>query len=126
MFKLQNIDHIAITVSNMERSIKWYQDVLGMEQVYADVWGAAPAMMMLGSSGVALFPARTSTPESPNKTPLSMSHFAFRASRPDFEQAKEDLRQRGIEFEFKDHTVSHSIYFSDPDGYELEITTYEV
>ena len=36
------------------------------------------------------------------------------------------LRGRGIAFEFQDHGVSHSIYFQDPDGLQLELTTYEV
>jgi catechol-2,3-dioxygenase len=26
----------------------------------------------------------------------------------------------------QDHGVSHSIYFEDPDGVELELTTYEL
>ncbi|MFN8374423.1 MAG: VOC family protein [Anaerolineae bacterium] len=128
MFKLQHLDHIAITVTDMERSISWYQDVLGMERIYADVWGAVPAMMMLGNSGIALFPTRGHAPESrPDSSGIPrMSHFAFRASRADFLAAQDALRQKGIDFEFQDHTVSHSIYFDDPDGHELEITTYEV
>jgi len=28
--------------------------------------------------------------------------------------------------EFQNHGIAHSIYFRDPDGHELEITTYEV
>jgi hypothetical protein len=32
----------------------------------------------------------------------------------------------GIAFEFQDHAVSQSIYFDDPDGLRLELTTYEV
>ncbi len=127
MVKLQHLDHIAITVTDMERSIRWYQEVLGMERRFADEWGDAPAMMMLGNSGVALFPARTSNPQKrPDNNTLAMRHFAFLATRADFEQAQEELRQRGIEFEFQDHTVSHSIYFEDPDGHEVEITTYEM
>jgi catechol 2,3-dioxygenase-like lactoylglutathione lyase family enzyme len=127
MFKLQHVDHIAIRVSDMERSINWYQDVLGMERVYADVWGDVPAMMMLGNSGVAIFPTSTSTPKPPpDKNTLAVSHFAFRATRAEFEKAREVLPQRGVEVEFQDHTVSHSIYFFDPDGHQLEITTYEI
>jgi catechol 2,3-dioxygenase-like lactoylglutathione lyase family enzyme len=40
--------------------------------------------------------------------------------------AQEDLRRRGIAFEFQDHDVAHSIYFQDPDGLLLELTTYDV
>jgi len=34
--------------------------------------------------------------------------------------------ERGIKFEFQDHEISHSIYFRDPDGHALEITTYDL
>jgi catechol-2,3-dioxygenase len=46
--------------------------------------------------------------------------------RLNFEQAQVGLRERGIAFQFQDHTLSHSIYFADPDGHRIEITTYEV
>jgi catechol-2,3-dioxygenase len=55
-----------------------------------------------------------------------MLHLAFRATREHFLAAQQDLRSRGIEFQVQDHEISQSIYFRDPDGHELEITTYEV
>ena len=36
-----------------------------------------------------------------------------------------ELKRRGIQFEFQDHEISHSIYFRDIDGHQLEITTYQ-
>ena len=57
---------------------------------------------------------------------LRMLHLAFRANRGDFLAAQRELEERGIKFEFQDHEISHSIYFRDPDGHQLEITTYEV
>jgi len=35
------------------------------------------------------------------------------------------LCAKGMEFHFEDHSISHSIYLRDPDGYEIELTTYE-
>jgi len=55
-----------------------------------------------------------------------MLHLAFRADRKNFLAAQRELKERGIKFEFQDHEISHSIYFHDPDGHELEITTYEL
>ncbi len=31
MFELQHLDHVAITVKEMEASRQWYCDILGME-----------------------------------------------------------------------------------------------
>ena len=57
---------------------------------------------------------------------LAMRHLAFRVNATGFAQAKDELTRRGIAFEFQDHDIAHSIYFDDPDGHRLEITTYEL
>ncbi len=53
-----------------------------------------------------------------------MRHLAFRVDRANFETAQVELRARGVSFEFADHDIAHSIYFCDPDGHEIELTTY--
>ena len=58
--------------------------------------------------------------------PARVLHFALRADRKNFERAQQELKQRGIAFHFEDHGIAHSIYFGDPDGHKLEITTYEL
>jgi catechol 2,3-dioxygenase-like lactoylglutathione lyase family enzyme len=55
-----------------------------------------------------------------------MLHLAMRANRKNFLAAQEELKRRGIKFEFQDHEIAHSIYFRDPDDHQLEITTYEL
>ena len=53
-----------------------------------------------------------------------MRHLAFRADGENFAKARQELTERGLEVEFQDHGLAHSIYFHDPDGHEIEITTY--
>jgi catechol 2,3-dioxygenase-like lactoylglutathione lyase family enzyme len=43
-----------------------------------------------------------------------------------FERARMELPAKGIAIEFQDHDVAQSIYFKDPDGVLVELTTYEV
>ena len=124
MLKLDELDHIAITVQDVESSATWYQDVLGLERRHEDSWGDYPVFVCAGASGLALFP-KDATVEQP-ATGHNMRHFAFRANRVNFEKARKELQERGIEFEFQDHKIAHSIYFRDPDGYKVEITTYEL
>lgn len=125
--KIQNLDHIAITVRDVHRSRDWYCEVLGLEQRYADVWGDVPTFVCAGETGIALFPASVNEPKaSPGRDTIAMRHFAFRVDRSNFERAKRELNARGTGFEFQDHTISHSIYFDDPDGHQLELTTYEL
>ena len=125
--QLEGIDHIALSVRDVARSAKWYADVLGFESRYEGVWKGIPTFMGKGATAIALFPPRGETSSSQSdRRPIRMLHFAMRADRKNFLAAQTELKERGIDFEFQDHEISHSIYFSDPDGHELEITTYEL
>jgi catechol 2,3-dioxygenase-like lactoylglutathione lyase family enzyme len=125
--QLDGIDHVAIGVRDIERSAKWYIDVLGFERLHEGVWGDVPTFIGKGNTGIALFPAKLDAKSTASgHRGLRMLHFAFRANRENFLDAQRELKKRGIKFEFQDHEISHSIYFRDPDGHQLEITTYQV
>lgn len=124
MLKVQGLDHVAIAAKDVMRSMAWYRDVLGLERRHEEVWGDMPIMMCAGNTCVAIFPLNDDQPAATNGP--RVLHIAFRADRATFEQAQRDLTERGIAFEWADHEIAHSIYFRDPDGYKLEITTYEM
>jgi len=128
VFTLQQIDHVALSVADLEKSIAWYQEVLGLERRYEDAWGDYPAMLCAGSTCVALFPLRPGESSARSSGPAQppMRHLAFRATYADLLEAEKNLQERGIPFEFQNHGIAHSIYFADPDGHQLEITTYDV
>jgi catechol-2,3-dioxygenase len=79
--------------------------------------------MMQSGTGIALFRARGDEVGSPS---IRILHVAFRVDRTGFDAARRELIGRGPDVNFQDHQVSHSIYFDDPDGHHLELTTYEV
>ena len=125
--ELEGIDHVAMGVRDIERTAKWYIDVLGFERLHEGMWDGVPTFIGKGNTGIALFPARPNAkPTSSSHREVRMLHLAFRADRENFLGAQGELQKRGIKFEFQDHEISHSIYFRDPDGHHLEITTYEV
>jgi catechol 2,3-dioxygenase-like lactoylglutathione lyase family enzyme len=127
MFQLEGIDHIAIAVRDVERSAAWYEDVLGLERRHRDARGDYPAMVGAGTTCVALFPVEGTQPKpTPGRDVLAMRHFAFRVDRANFESAKEELGRRGIHFQAEHHGIAESIYFHDPDGHEIELTTYQL
>ena len=120
--ELQGLDHVALPVLDQAASAKWYQEVLGLERVYEDAWGEMPVMLVAHGTGVALFPSEATETGVPTSRIL---HVAFRVDRANFDAAQRMLATHGIRFESQDHLVSHSIYFTDPDGHQLELTTYE-
>ena len=123
MFELQRIDHVALAVRDVARSAAWYMDVLGFQHLYPGLWGGVPVFVGKPGVAVALFPTSEANVSSRG---VRILHLAFGATRDQFLAAQHDLTQRGIAFEFQDHEISHSIYFRDPDGHELEITTYQL
>lgn len=124
-FTIQQLDHVALRVEDPERSSAWYQEVLGLEHVHPGLWGGVPVLLQAGEGQLALFRAAEPLTE-PETATRQMLHVAFRTDRLGFESAQEELSQRGIEFEFQDHDICHSLYLRDPDGYLVEVTTYEL
>jgi lactoylglutathione lyase len=121
--KLRRLDHVSLNVGDRLRSIAWYRDVLGLEQrgsARRDDW---PVFMGEFGACVALFQAQA---ESPDRAPEStgLRHVAFMVGRDDLADAQERLRQHGVEFRFEDHGNAHSLYFPDPDGNVIELTSY--
>jgi catechol 2,3-dioxygenase-like lactoylglutathione lyase family enzyme len=122
---VEGIDHVAMSVRDVERSARWYIDLLGFKRLHEGKWDGVPVFIGKGTTALALFPVREDS-RSSDSGGVRMLHLAVRANRKNFLAAQEELKQRGIRFEFQDHEFSHSIYFRDPDGHRLEITTYEL
>jgi len=127
MFELEGIDHVALAVRDVGRSAEWYQRVLGLRRLYQEAWGDYPAVVGIAGTALALFPiAGEAVPARPGRDVVRMRHLAFRVDAVNFSKARKDLQDEGIELEFQDHGISQSIYFRDPDGYQIEITTYDL
>jgi catechol 2,3-dioxygenase-like lactoylglutathione lyase family enzyme len=124
-FQAQGLDHVALVVSDMERSIGWYQDVLAMERRFADVWNGQgdPVVLCNGDACVALFePVEDDAVGADGVN----RHFAIRFDRAGFDRVRAALAERGIDAELWDHAICHSLYVRDPDGHQVELTTYDV
>jgi len=126
-FGNSGLDHVAIGVSDVERSREFYERVLGFERLCPE-WDV-PVVMGVDGTGVAIFDRElhpSTTPDDADPPALRILHIAFRVDRPGFEEARQALAGEGMEARFSDHGISHSLYIRDPDGHQVELTTYDV
>jgi catechol 2,3-dioxygenase-like lactoylglutathione lyase family enzyme len=119
--QLERLDHVSLNVADRARSTAWYREVLGLEQLNRPTEDDEP--VFLGRPGLqfGLFQAQR---QSPTREPESsgLRHIAIVVD--DLESAQGHLRSKGIEVRYEDHGNALSVYFSDPDGHVLELTTY--
>ena len=142
---ITGVHHKGITVSNLERSIDFYHDVLGLEFVTepSAVFSGEDLSKGVGVPGTSLRLAILKAgdanvelleylaPESPIDTPmpqnaLGAQHIAFLVD--DIESTMRALEAKGIQFYSPVNVVDEGllagwrwVYFSDPDGITLEL-----
>jgi catechol 2,3-dioxygenase-like lactoylglutathione lyase family enzyme len=121
--ELRRLDHVSLNVSDRPRSIAWYRDVLGLEQRGSPGRDDWPVFMGDLGACVALFQAQVESPARASES-TGLRHVAFMVGRDDLAEAQARLREHGVEFRFEDHGNAHSVYFPDPDGNVIELTSY--
>jgi len=121
MLKTHGVLHFSLPVTDLDRSRKFYEELLGMKVVEQ-----SPRMVFLQTGDDYIILAKGSEPlryDSPQSTPV---HHAFKVNREDFEPSIDELRKNGVEvFNIEDRNQGvfwgPQAYFLDPDGNKLEI-----
>jgi catechol 2,3-dioxygenase-like lactoylglutathione lyase family enzyme len=125
-----SLDHLALPVYDAAATYHFYAEILGLPLVAAlegDNWGGYPWLMMFFGAGqqlLALCALRGAQPPAPSRLPEDVCHYAF-AVKSAAEQRGwvTRLRAHGIDCWEEDHGAQHSVYFRDPNGIVLEVTT---
>ena len=124
-FKLNKIGHIALYVRDLERSARFYTQVLGFQisDVYAGnelPGGAVFIRLNADHHGIALFQATED-----HRAGAGLHHVAFEVSTLDeVLRVRDHLRRHDVPIHFEGRRragVQLAVEFQDPDGHNLEI-----
>lgn len=125
--KKPKLDHCVITVSDWERSNRFYRDVLGAELVtLATGWAYRFGDKQLNVHG----PGQEGNPNARIPVPAGGSDLCFEWPGA-IEEAVAHLRERSVPVEVGPvlrngaKGKGASVYFRDPDGSLLEFISYE-
>jgi len=136
MFRVQQIDHVELFVPDRYEAARWYERMLGLRIVPEyESWanGGGPLMISTDEGGtkLALFEGTTTPAE--GRT-AAYHRVAFRVTADGFTEFLSRLSELRLtdakdqpvtRTSVVDHEKAYSIYFSDPYGHLLEVTTYE-
>ena len=122
MLKLDNLVHFTIPVKDLDRSEKFYTEILGLKRIRRN-----RHMVFIESPDRNHFVLTYSEkPIDPNPGDMHEIHTAFQVSSDEYDRAKVFLASKGIQI-FKEEDrqsgtfQGRSAYFHDPDRNVIEI-----
>ena len=149
---LKSVTHIGLTVSNIETSIAFYRDVMGLKYIGSLTMEGKETDILFGRKNVKAKVAYLNAKDDVDGPSIELIQFVdekiehqnaslFRTSiseicfvTDDIEKDYERMKKSGVEFistpqpfDFtKDNfSKSKALYFKDPDGIILELMEYE-
>ncbi len=130
--EIKELGHIVLYVRDIDRSVRFYRDVLGWRQILpseSDGAGRSPVAAFSAPSGrthheLLLIEVGPDAAAQPEGRRVGLYHFGLKVGDSD-----EELREALAKVErsgtpllgASDHTVTHSLYIEDPDGNDLEL-----
>ena len=135
-FRVDQIDHVELFVPDRRDAAAWYERVLGLRIMPEhEHWALDPRGPLMissdaGNTKLALFEG---TPQESRET-AGFHRVAFRVGADNFARFISKVADLDLVDHLGkpvtgesviDHTGARSIYFCDPFGHRLELTTYE-
>lgn len=120
--KITQLNHVALHVTNLEASVRFYRDVLGLAVIDRPAFDFDGAWFGVGDGAdrqeihLICRPAK----EAPFNTPRER-HYAFRVD--DIEAAASQLRRLGLDYSGPNPRPDGAlqIFLRDPDGHLVEL-----
>lgn len=130
--EIKELGHIVLYVRDIDRSARFYRDVLGWRQILPGAEERArrvPVAAFSAPSGrthheLLLIEVGQDAAAQPEGRRVGLYHFGLKVGDSDEElrEALAKVEQSGTPvLGASDHTVTHSLYIADPDGNEIEL-----
>jgi catechol-2,3-dioxygenase len=131
--EVQELGHIVLYVRDIERSSRFYREVLGWRQIAPDPSGdgtlSVPCAAFSAPGGrthheLLLIEVGADAASPPAGRRVGLYHFGLKIGDSDDElrAAVARLNETGTPIlGASDHTATHSLYIADPDGNEIEL-----
>ena len=139
-FNVEKLHHFAYRCRDAEETRRFYEDMLGLPLVHVIQEDHVPStgeynpythifFEMKDGSYVAFFDLGDNVAPDPSpNTPAWVNHLALEvAGEAELLEAKSRIEAAGVKvLGVTDHHIIHSIYFFDPNGLRVELTTRTV
>ncbi len=122
--KAHYLGHVVFYVEALERSLSFYRDLLGFREIGQTFGGKAAALTSGRTHHELLLIEVGAAPRAPAGNRLGLYHIGIKIgdSLDELREAKIALEKAGMAITgMSDHTVSQSLYLTDPDGNEVEL-----
>lgn len=127
MSSILGIDHVAINVQDLDKTLKFYTGVLGLPVTQREPSKPGVEYFLdCGGALIGLIQAKSFSEKHPfQEEGLGANHFSFRIKAQDFDGMITHLENNGVKIAFaKKRNKSWSLYFYDLDGNKLEMTSW--
>jgi catechol 2,3-dioxygenase-like lactoylglutathione lyase family enzyme len=118
MIKTLGLTHLALSVSDLERSFQFYHDVFGMLAVYRE-----PHFLQAQTPGARDVLVLEEGTENVGRSG-GIKHFGFRLTDArDIDRAVKAIERAGGKIKHRGEFCPGEpyVFFTDPDGYEVEV-----
>jgi len=122
--KAHYLGHVVFYVKDLERSLSFYRDLLGFQEVGRTFNGAAAALTSGRTHHELLLIQVGDAPGPPSGRRRGLYHIGIKVGDrlEELRSAKKEFEEAGVQIDgMSDHTVSQSLYLRDPDGNEIEV-----
>jgi glyoxylase I family protein len=122
----RGVHHMALICSDVERTIQFYQGLLGFPLIELmenrDYKGSTHLFFDIGNQNLLAFFDFPGLGLQPGVESLGgVQHIAISTTPENLERIKASLEDKGIAYLGPDRGVTTSIYFKDPDGIQIEM-----